>query len=132
LQQQLYLADPTSVLRARAAAMRDLELHEADTVALMPVTRAKLQEAKATPADLNDAVNLPMSAASIEMSVVLVEMEGGVVKCSFRSKGGVDVARLAAEFDGGGHARAAGARISGTIDDARLAILAAYRALRGA
>jgi phosphoesterase RecJ-like protein len=73
-----------------------------------------------------------MSVAEVEVSVLLVEGEGGVTKASFRSKpperaGGsfVDVNHLAARFDGGGHVHAAGARIKGTLDEAAAAVVRA-------
>ena len=46
-----------------------------------------------------------------------------MVKVSFRSKGEVDVARIAASFGGGGHRNAAGAVIAGQLDDVRARVL---------
>jgi len=45
------------------------------------------------------------------------ELEGGRVKVSLRSKGNVDVHRLASEFGGGGHRNASGIVMPGAIDD---------------
>jgi phosphoesterase RecJ-like protein len=53
-----------------------------------------------------------LKIASVEGSVLLAEDEAGVTRVSFRSKGAVDVASLAVTFGGGGHSRAAGARIA--------------------
>jgi phosphoesterase RecJ-like protein len=49
------------------------------------------------------------------------------VKISFRSVRGVDANALAKRFGGGGHARASGALVSGTLDDVRSKVLAAAR-----
>lgn len=125
LHKQLYLADPPSMLKGRAVAMGTLELQQNDTIAMMPVAQELLQSSGVTPADLEDVVNAPLSTASIEVSVLLVEMDGGIVKCSFRSKGKVDVATVAASFGGGGHYRAAGARISGSLADVKAAVIRA-------
>ena len=43
------------------------------------------------------------------------EIEPGVVKIGFRSKQSVDVNQIAARLGGGGHPRAAGAKIEGDI-----------------
>ena len=51
----------------------------------------------------------------------------GKVKVSFRSAGAVDVNRFAKRFGGGGHAKAAGALISGTLDSVRDRVLEAAR-----
>ena len=50
---------------------------------------------------------------------MLLEQDNGIIKCSMRSKGGVDVAALAGRFGGGGHARAAGVRIPGDIAEVK-------------
>lgn len=44
---------------------------------------------------------------------------------NFRSKERLDVAKLAAQFGGGGHTRAAGARLAAPWDQAVTAVLAA-------
>lgn len=125
-----YLNDSASMLRGRAAALARVELFEDDTVAVMAVSQAMLTAARATPVDLEEVINVPMSAATVEVSVLLVEMGGGVVKCGLRSKGAVDVAALAAGLGGGGHTRAAGVRMNGTLDEVRVMILRAIRQAR--
>jgi phosphoesterase RecJ-like protein len=50
------------------------------------------------------------------------------VKVSFRSTGDVDVNRFARQFGGGGHAKAAGALITGSMEDVRLRVISAARA----
>ena len=54
----------------------------------------------------------------VEVGALLVERPDGCIKVSLRSRGGVDVADLAqrCEKTGGGHARAAGVTLSGSID----------------
>jgi len=121
----LYLSDPPQVLRARAAALASLELCQDERVAVMMVSQQALQSAGAVPTDLEEAVNMPMSAASVEVSILLTETRDGGTKASFRSKGQIDVAQLAARFGGGGHARAAGARLAVPLQAAREAILGA-------
>jgi phosphoesterase RecJ-like protein len=125
LHQALYQSDSIAMIRARAVAQSGLTLHADDALAITSVSRAMLAEVGATPADLEDVVNLPMSAARVRVSAILVETGDGVIKCSFRGKGEVDVAALAAGFGGGGHARAAGARISGTLSEVRKQVVAA-------
>jgi phosphoesterase RecJ-like protein len=67
-----------------------------------------------------------LQAASVEVSVMLVEPpDGGPIRVSLRSKGGVDVARFAEGFGGGGHARAAGLKIPGRLADAESTIVQA-------
>jgi phosphoesterase RecJ-like protein len=52
-------------------------------------------------------------------------MEGGPIRVSLRSKGQIDVARFAERFGGGGHARAAGLKIDGNLEQAHDAVVLA-------
>ena len=60
------------------------------------------------------------------VSVLLVEQGDEIIRVSFRSKPplaesdpDIDVATIAQSFSGGGHYRAAGARIEGDLPDVR-------------
>jgi phosphoesterase RecJ-like protein len=54
-------------------------------------------------------------------------MSAGRVKVSFRSVGKVDVSALARSFGGGGHTKASGAAITGSLDEVQQAVLEASR-----
>jgi phosphoesterase RecJ-like protein len=62
------------------------------------------------------------------MALFFRDLGHGQVKVSFRSTGGVDVNKFARSFGGGGHARAAGAMIAGTLDDVRDRVVREARA----
>jgi phosphoesterase RecJ-like protein len=53
----------------------------------------------------------------ITVALLFRELEGGRVKVSLRSKGVLDVHRLATEFGGGGHRNASGIVMEGALDD---------------
>jgi len=55
------------------------------------------------------------------------QIANGRVKVSFRSLGEVDVAELALRFGGGGHTKAAGASLEGSMAEAQEQVLAAAR-----
>jgi phosphoesterase RecJ-like protein len=57
-----------------------------------------------------------------------MEQPRGGIKVSFRSRGRVDVARLAETFGGGGHRPAAGATLDTLLADAKTRVLAAVEA----
>jgi phosphoesterase RecJ-like protein len=68
---------------------------------------------------------IPRSLCTVEVSAVLREEPGEdkKVKVSFRSKGSANVEKIAAVFGGGGHEKAAGATIPGTIEEVKAKIL---------
>ena len=51
------------------------------------------------------------------MAIFLYEVETQKYKVSLRSKTKVDVSKIAAFFGGGGHVRAAGCTMDGTVHD---------------
>ena len=52
-----------------------------------------------------------------EVAVFLYELKTQEFKVSLRSKGSVDVNRVAVYFSGGGHVRAAGCTMQGSVYD---------------
>lgn len=69
---------------------------------------------------LNDDADLTNLLSSIEegrISVLFVEQSATKTKISWRSVPGVDVSILASEFNGGGHPAAAGAELTGTLQE---------------
>src|SRR5438094_634078 len=81
----------------------------------------------ATADDLDGIVEYPRSIAGVRLALLFRQIANGRVKVSFRSIGDVDVAELAHRFGGGGHARAAGASLEGSIAEAQQEVLAAAR-----
>jgi phosphoesterase RecJ-like protein len=121
-------------IRLLAEALATLELHADDRVALMSLTKEMFDRAGATKADTEDLINEPMSASSVLASVLLVDADTGEIRVSLRSKSpevcgrDLDVAALASRFGGGGHRRAAGARVVGKLDAVREQVLTAVLA----
>lgn len=116
--------------RLRAAAMQRLELLAEDRLAVMTVPANLFSECGAAVADTEDLVNEPLRIGSVVVSVMLVEQSRAIIRAGFRSRAPVDadtldidVAAVASTFGGGGHRRAAGARLSGDLDSARAAIV---------
>ncbi len=81
----------------------------------------------ASPAESEEWASFPRSLDTAVISFCLKETEPGLIRLSFRSKGAVDVAALAARFDGGGHRNAAGATARGTFEEVERAVVAAAR-----
>ncbi len=84
-------------------------------------------ETGAVPPDTEDLVNDCMRIAGTQCAFILIEQSNRQVKCSFRSRAGINVATVAEQFGGGGHQQAAGAILSGPISDARQKVLAGLR-----
>jgi phosphoesterase RecJ-like protein len=65
------------------------------------------------------------------MAIFFRDLGHGKIKASFRSTGDVNVNEFARKFGGGGHARASGALIPGTIEEVRHTVVNAAREFVG-
>lgn len=67
---------------------------------------------------IDDFINYPRSISGVEVAICYRQTGAGW-KVSFRSRGAINVAAIAARFGGGGHFNAAGGFIEGRLEDAR-------------
>ncbi len=71
------------------------------------------QNTFATEDDGDGLVNYPMSVGTVEAVAFLKECAPGAYRVSLRSKGDINVARIAEMFGGGGHRNASGCTLKG-------------------
>lgn len=118
-----YTADsmPLSTLRLQTMALSRIEVR--GEAAYTMITRKMLEECGAQDYETDGIVERIRALKGIEVAFLLRETPRGLVKASFRSKGKVDVNRLASSFGGGGHLRAAGATFDCPIEVAAQRIL---------
>jgi bifunctional oligoribonuclease and PAP phosphatase NrnA len=74
--------------------------------------------------DPDEVVNYGLLIKGVHVAVLLKEQEAGPYRVSLRSRESVDVNAIAGAFDGGGHARAAGCRMTGSREDVTQKLLA--------
>ena len=74
-----------------------------------------------------DLVNTLSAISDVQITVLFVQQSIDRVKISWRSVAGLDVSGLAFQFGGGGHAAAAGADVSGSLEEVRERILSTTR-----
>jgi phosphoesterase RecJ-like protein len=79
-----------------------------------------------------DVINVLSTIEEARIFIVMTENGEGHVKISWRARPGLDVARIAQVFGGGGHVSAAGATVAGTLIDVQTKVLDATRAVMGA
>ncbi len=109
----------------RGRVLSDIQLAANGRLAYACIPLSLRAETRATSEATEGLINSLIFIEGVEVAAVLSERPGGVVRISFRSRGRVNVARVAAELshEGGGHDRASGVTLQGSIDEAlRLAI----------
>ncbi len=124
----VYANAPEGRPRLLAETLQTLVVEPEIGLAWLTVPRGALDRYQATADDLDGVVEHPRSIAGVRLAVMFREVSQGRVKASFRSVGDVDVARFAHALGGGGHAKAAGVAIPGTLAEVQARVLDAARA----
>jgi bifunctional oligoribonuclease and PAP phosphatase NrnA len=89
------------------------------------VTQKALQEAGASMEHTDGFVDIPRAVRGVEISVLYTQVANNCFKLSLRSKGQVNVEKIATKFGGGGHINAAACRIEGDIESIKFKIMEA-------
>ena len=108
-------------LKLMIRALDSLELLADDQAAVMVLKKEDFIQTGALPEETERFVDIPQMVSSVRAVVLICEpLDDGPIRISFRSKPGknaVNVSDLAGQFGGGGHARAAGAKVDGPLDE---------------
>ena len=119
-------------LAMESRMVADMKLFDHQRVVVMEIPLSLRQEMQATDADIEELSALPALVEGTDCGVTLRELRPGTVKVSVRTGPRVDACALCRILGGGGHHAASGATVEGTLDEARMAVLAAYRKVIGA
>jgi phosphoesterase RecJ-like protein len=129
LYDELYERNSLGRLRLTGLVLERLTVVPGGRVAYTELRRGDYEATGAIPQDSEDLVNYTRSVEGVEVGLLFMEQPRGGVKVSFRSRGAVDVARLAEAFGGGGHRQASGAILpTASLPEARARVLEAVTA----
>jgi phosphoesterase RecJ-like protein len=96
-------------------------------VAVMHITKNMFEKTGTKPEDTDNFSNLPRMIKSVKIAALFRDMGNGFWKASLRSKGNVNVAKIAELYGGGGHKNAAGFKIKGSLKSAKEKLLLAMK-----
>lgn len=119
--QHIYFSNPTSKMLLLGAALSNL--HREGRLAWMWVTHGDMVRTSAVEEDCEGLVNYAVGISGVDVAVFFRELANHRVRLSLRSKGEINVARVAERFGGGGHSHAAGCTIDGPLPVATARIL---------
>lgn len=106
---KLYDESKPSKLKLLGKAIDSIKFTANGKIGYMVLTQKNFSELKAQESDTENFVNYTLSVENVILGLLFIELKNGF-KVSFRSKGNLPVNKIAAEFGGGGHLNAAGAR----------------------
>ena len=117
---------PVSAILLWGAALTRFQIE--DRVAWTGISLAMRRAAGDESSGDTGLANFLVSADGADAAVVFAEREDGRIEVGLRAVPGFDVAQVALQFGGGGHALAAGCNLSGPLEKAQSNVLAALRA----
>jgi len=126
--EQVYETQPLARLTLLPRVLETLELSGESRISSVIVTQRMLEEAGATVALTEDFINFPRSVRGVQVALLFREITPQKYRVSLRSRGGVDVARIAEMFQGGGHRNASGCTVEGSLSEVKAKVLEVVKA----
>ena len=106
---KIYDQGKLSKLMLLGKTLETLKLAGENKIGYMSISQDTFKELNILESDTDGFVNYALTVENIILAILFIELKNGF-KVSFRSKGNLPVNQLAAQFGGGGHINASGAR----------------------
>ena len=120
----LYEQRPEGAVRLLGEMLGTLQLSAGGRVASVRLDRRMFERAGAGDADSEGLIDTPRSIAGVCAVALVREVEAPEYKVSLRSRGDIDVQKIAIQHGGGGHKNAAGFGAEGEAEAIRAAAVA--------
>jgi len=119
----LYDSNNMGRLKLFGAVLGAMRIDPTGRIAIVYVDHEMARAAGGTYEDTEGLVNLPLTVKEIEAVIFFKQEQGNEYRVSLRSKGDIDIGVIAKEYGGGGHKNAAGATITGSIEELQQALV---------
>ena len=115
--QNLFESQPYEAFVLLGRLLERLKLSKDKKYSWSVIYQKDLKETGASYEDTEEFINYPRAIKSVEVAALFKELPDGKYKVSLRSKTNADVSQICAQFQGGGHKKAAACVISGSFED---------------
>ncbi|MBQ7903239.1 MAG: bifunctional oligoribonuclease/PAP phosphatase NrnA [Oscillospiraceae bacterium] len=124
LVERFFMSKSRKAVQLEKFMLNNLEYYFDDRCALLALTREVMMEIQPDPTDLDGLSSMPRNFEGVDISILIRPLkEEGNYKLSIRTGETVDACALASALGGGGHIRAAGCEVVGSIETVKKAIL---------
>ena len=120
---KIYMNFTPERMKLMVRMLGNMEICFDGRAAVQHIMRSDFDETGATGKDTENLIDECQRISGIEVAVMFVELADGGFRCSLRSKGDVDVRKIAQQNGGGGHTMAAGVNMDGPLENAKKIIL---------
>ena len=127
ISEAVYNNYPWSRIELMRQVLATVRRDESGRVASMRQTLKMKETSGAVDGDNSGFVNIPLAEREVLAVVYMREVSAEEYRVSLRSKGNINVARIAEGFDGGGHKNAAGCRVTGNWDECEARLVSNVR-----
>ena len=124
LVEKFFMSKTRKAVQLERYMMNNLEYYFDDRCALLVLTREAILDIQPDPTDLDGLSSMPRDFEGVDISILIRPLrEEGSYKLSIRTGETVDACAIASALGGGGHIRAAGCEVIGSIETVKKAIL---------
>lgn len=110
-----------------ALYIENLKLYNDGKISVSSLSLEEISGCGAKAEDCETLINYGKDIESVEVTIFIRELNRDKYKLSMRSKTYADVGQIAANFGGGGHAKAAGCMVEGKYDEVERMVLDTVR-----
>ena len=103
-------------LELERLVLQTLTFYFNNRCAVIEVTKEMLEQTNCTDSDTDGLTNIPRKIENVIAGITIKEKEPNIYKISLRTESPLNASKICQNFNGGGHARAAGCTIKGSID----------------
>lgn len=90
---------------------------------MIVLTKKLMEECGVDPAEFDGLASIPLSVEGVRIGITVKERHENVYKISVRTTEEIDASAFCQRFNGGGHIRAAGCEIHGSLDEVKAKLL---------
>lgn len=112
-----------SYLELQRLCLEGLEMYFDGKCALITVTQEMFQKSGSDESECDAIASLSRQVEGVVIGVTLRERADGSFKVSLRTHAPVDASAICGKMNGGGHPRAAGCQLTGTLQEAKATLL---------
>ncbi len=117
-------------IKVETAVYENMEFYLDDECTIITITQDLVDKTGIDKAEFDGLSSIALQPEGVKLGILIKERYENAYKISVRTTQAVNACEFCQEFEGGGHNRAAGAQIYGTLDEVKELVLnAAKRAL---
>ncbi len=120
---RIYNSLTTSALKLLGAALSAITILDEGDISWLFISQDMIKATGSKLFDTDLIIRYLLSVPSVRIAVLIVEMQDGRTKASFRSRGNIFVNQFAKKYGGGGHMNAAGCLFQFSSDKAQMVLL---------